>query len=225
MNRTHPQSKTKTALIIGATGLVGRTLVNTLLDDERYQQVKAFTRSPLDITHDKLQVITTDFDHLDQVDDQIHGDDCFSCLGTTMRKAGNKEAQYKVDVTYQYEFARRASINKVSNYVLISAPGASMQSKIFYNRIKGELDNQVKNLPFSSMAIIKPSVLKGKRPEFRLGEQLGIFIFHLFGFLPAIKKYKPIPATVVAKAMIEAANTGQEDFFQFELDEIFRLAN
>jgi uncharacterized protein YbjT (DUF2867 family) len=148
----------------------------------------------------------------------------FSTLGTTLRKAGSKEAQYKIDYTYQYEVAKAAAGNGVPQYVLVSSAGAAPQSRVFYSRMKGELEEAVKRLPFSFIHILQPGILEGTRAEFRLGERIGIAVLSVVGALPGLQKYRPIPAQTVARAMIQAAFREKEKQVVWTLEDVFKLA-
>lgn len=193
----------KTALIIGATGLVGKKLTQQLLDDTYFTSVKAFGRSSTGINHPKLEEIQTDFNELQHVQAHIEGDVLFSCLGTTRIAAGSKDAQYKVDYTFQYEFAKLAAANDVPDYVLISSPGADPESMFFYSRIKGKLDRDTRQLPFRRQIYVQPSILRGDREKSRFGEQLaGNVIDGLSTIIPPLRKYHSITDENVAKAMI-----------------------
>lgn len=217
----------KRALILGATGLVGGHLVTFLLNDDRYERVTVFVRRSTGILHPKLTEHTVDFDNPGQWEALVTGDDLFSCLGTTIKKAGSKDAQYRIDYTYQYRTAKGAANNGVSTYVLVSSSGANPHSRIFYSRIKGELDRDVKGLPFKTLCILKPSVLMGEREEKRRGESIGVFLGTiLIPLIPPLRKYRPIPAETVAKAMIKAANDpDRRAISEYELEEIFALAD
>jgi uncharacterized protein YbjT (DUF2867 family) len=216
----------KTAIILGATGLVGSHLLKLLFDDSRYEQVKVLVRRPVGVEHPKLIQHIVEFDHPDEWQALVSGDDLFSCLGTTIKTAGSQEMQYKVDYTYQYRVAQIAAKHGVSTYVLVSSSGADPSSKFFYPRIKGELDRDVRELPFQTVRIIKPSVLVGERQEKRLGESLSVALGNLLTpLIPPLKKYRPIPAAIVAQAMINAANdTSVSGFVEYELGEVFELA-
>ncbi len=210
----------KTALVIGATGLVGQALTRQLLDEDLFDRVVAFVRSPTGINDPKLKEVKTDFEHPGEVQTEIRGDVLFSCMGTTLRKAGSKEAQYKVDYTYQFEFARLAAENNVPDYLLISSPGATPDSMFFYSRIKGELDRDVKSLSFRRHIFVQPSILRGERSESRLGEQLaGNVIDGLSVILPLMRKYKSIEATDVASAMIRLYKDPEANGV-YQLDEL-----
>jgi uncharacterized protein YbjT (DUF2867 family) len=217
----------KRALILGATGLVGGHLVKLLLDDDRYERLTVFVRRSPGILHPKLTEHIVDFDNPEAWEGLVTGDDLFSCLGTTIKKAGSQDAQHRIDYTYQYRTAKAAAEKGVTTYVLVSSSGANPHSRIFYSRIKGELDRDVRGLPFRTISILKPSVLMGEREEKRTGESLGVFLGKiLIPLIPPLRKYRPIPAETVAKAMIKAANDPDaRDFSEYELEEIFALAD
>ncbi len=197
----------KTAIVIGATGLVGSFITLKLLDDKRYEKVKVFVRNPLEIRHQKLEEYLVDFDKVDLWKFNLIGDELYSALGTTLKKAGNKEAQYKVDYTYQYQIAKAASENGVKKILLVSSLGADYKSSNFYLRMKGNLDEKIQQLNFESIQIFRPSILVGLRSEKRLSESIAIKIAGtITKLIPAFKKYKPIKASLVAEAMIKSAN-------------------
>ena len=216
----------KTAVVIGASGLIGKSLVKKLLEDNRYNSVKVFVRRTINISNSKLAEHIVDFDKITDWKNKITGDELYSAMGTTIKKAGSKEAQYKTDVTYQYEFAKAAAENGVKSYFLVSSSGANAKSKLFYMRIKGELEEKVKLLPFNKIRIFRPSLLLGERDEKRFGEKaaerLLKFVVPLFPFL---KNQRPIEGEKVAKAMIVSANEDNKEKIKiFEPLEIFRLA-
>jgi uncharacterized protein YbjT (DUF2867 family) len=214
----------KTALVIGATGLVGKQLVQQLLADDRFSRVVVFVRRTTGVQHPKVQEHLIDFDAVDSWKDLVRGDVLFSTLGTTIKKAGSQEAQYKIDYTYQYNFAKVAADNGVPAYVLVSSSGAKTTSRIFYSRMKGELEEAVKKLPFQYIRIIQPGLLAGEREEFRLGETIAYGISSVFKFIPGLDAYRPYHDTVVAKALINAALTEGEKIKIYTLRDIFLLA-
>lgn len=214
----------QTALVIGATGLVGSHLVQLLLKDERFSMVKVFGRRSTGLHHDKLQEYVVDFDQPNQWRHLVTGDVVFSALGTTLKQAGSKRAQYKVDHTYQYEFAQAAAQNNVPVYVLVSAAMASVHSKIFYSRMKGELERDIKGLPFSYIHIIQPGILVGERNENRMGEKLGIRIIRFLNSMGIAKKQKPIAADIVAQAMINVCFAKNQRVSVYSLLEVFKAA-
>jgi uncharacterized protein YbjT (DUF2867 family) len=214
----------KTALLIGATGLVGAALVDLLLNDSQFQKVIVFVRRSTGKSHPKLEEHRVDFDALSSWKGLLKGDVLFSALGTTLKKAGSKEAQYKIDFTYQSSVAKAAAENGVPALVLVSSAGASAQSPLFYARIKGELEAAVQTFSFSHIHIIQPGILKGAREEFRLGERIGIGFLTVFGAVPGLEKYRPVPAVTVAKAMRNAAFRQQQKMERWALDGVFELA-
>jgi uncharacterized protein YbjT (DUF2867 family) len=214
----------KTALLIGATGLVGSALLDLLLNDSRFEKVKVFVRRGTGKSHPKLEEYQVDFDALSNWKDFLKGDVLFSALGTTLKKAGSKEAQYKIDYTYQYEVAKAAAENGVPLLVLVSSAGASSQSNIFYSRIKGELEAAVQTFSFSHIHILQPGILKGNREEFRLGEGIGVGLLTVLGKLSGHQKYRPVPAITVAQAMRNAAFRQQHKIERWTLEGVFKLA-
>lgn len=197
----------KIALVFGATGLIGSHLVEALLGHEAYATVIVFVRRKLDIKNPKLKQHIIDFDKMDAYAHLIKGDDLYCALGTTMAKAGSKSAFYKVDYTYSYQAAKIAATNGVNQYMLVSSVGADSDSRFYYSKVKGELEDAIKVLPFWAIHIFQPSVLLGERNENRWGEQIaarmGKVIDRFTGGL--LTKYRPIEAEVVANAMIGAA--------------------
>lgn len=215
----------KTAIVIGATGLIGKSLVNILLADDRYQIIKIFARRSTGINHPKLIEHLIDFDEIEKWKNLIVGDELFSALGTTIRKAKSTTLQYKVDVTYQYEFAKAASENGVKSIILVSSVGANAKSRFFYTRIKGELDEKVQQLSFSKIRIFRPSLLLGERPEKRFGEKTAERILKIVvPIFPFLKNQRPIEGEKVAMAMIVSANKDDNERVKiFEPLEIFQL--
>ena len=215
----------KTAIVIGATGLVGSNITSQLLDDARYEKVKVFVRRSLKINNPKLEEHLINFDNIDVWKEYITGDELYSALGTTIKKAGSKEAQYKIDFTYQYEVAKTAVQNGVKKYLLVSSAGANYKSSNFYLRMKGSLDEKVQQLDFGHICIFKPSYLDGVRSEKRLGETIGIKIAGtITKIIPTLKKYRPIEASRVAEAMIKSANQNISDKIKiYNPEEIFKV--
>ena len=211
------------ALIIGATGATGKDLVNKLLHDNDFEEVHAFVRRPLEIESDKLKSHVVDFDNPDSWKDLVKGDVAFSCLGTTLKDAGSKDAQRKVDFDYQYNFAKAAKENEVEDYVLVSAYGANPNSKIFYSRMKGELEQEVKNLHFNKMTIFQPGMLERKDSE-RTGEVLGGKIIKFANKLGICESQKPLPTDVLAQAMVNSSKTKSNGYSKIKLGSIFSFA-
>jgi uncharacterized protein YbjT (DUF2867 family) len=211
------------ALVIGATGATGKDLVRQLLHDDDFEQVDIFVRKPVDIQHDKLKAHVVDFDHPEEWKNKVKGDVAFSCLGTTLKVAGSKEAQRKVDFNYQYEFAKAAKENNVNDYILVSAYGADFKSKIFYSKMKGELETAVKELHFEKITIFKPGMLERKDSE-RTGEVLGSRIIKFANTIGLFESQKPLPTDVLAKAMINSSKIKSNGYSSIKLGNIFSFA-
>ena len=216
----------KTAVVIGASGLIGKSIVRKLLDDNRYSSVKVFVRRSINISNSNLVEHIVDFDKIADWKNKITGDELYSAMGTTIKKAGRKEAQYKIDVTYQLEFAKAAAENGVKSYFLVSSSGANAKSKLFYTKIKGELEEKVKLLPFNKIRIFRPSLLLGERDEKRFGEKAAEKLLKIVvPLFPFLKNQRPIEGEKVAKAMIVSANDDNKERIKFfEPLEIFQLA-
>lgn len=216
----------KTAVVIGASGLIGKTLVRKLLEDNRYNSVKVFVRRSINISNTKLAEHIVDFDRITDWKNKITGDELYSAMGTTIKKAGSKEAQYKIDVTYQYEFAKAAAEKGIKSYFLVSSVGANAKSKIYYTKIKGELEEKVKLLPFNKIRIFRPSLLLGERDEKRFGEKAAERLLKIVvPLFPFLKNQRPIEGEKVARVMIVSANEDDKERIKiFEPLEIFQLA-
>lgn len=191
----------KVANIIGSSGLVGHQLLTQILDHPEFEKVRIFVRRASGITHPKLEEQIIDFDRPESWKQLVQGDVLFSTLGTTIKTAKTKENQYRVDFTYQYEFAKAASENGISTYLLVSSMGANPNSSVFYSRMKGELEDAVAKLPFQKLFIIRPSILDGNRQEKRKGERVGLILSRfLTRFF--LKAYQPTPVNLLASKMI-----------------------
>jgi uncharacterized protein YbjT (DUF2867 family) len=211
------------ALVIGATGATGKDLVKQLLSDKEFEEVDIFVRKPVDIQNDKLKVHVVNFEKPEEWKDKVKGDIAFSCLGTTLKDAGSKEAQRKVDFDYQYEFAKAAKENDVEDYILVSAYGANPTSKIFYSKMKGELEEAVKQLHFNRITIFKPGMLERKDSE-RTGEVLGSRIIKFANKLGLLESQKPLPTDILAKAMINSSKIKSNGYSSIKLGNIFCFA-
>ncbi len=210
------------AVVVGATGLVGREIVALLLDDPAYASVRVFARRTTGVTHDKLDERIVDFDAPETWAALVTGDVAFSALGTTLKAAGSKDAQYRVDHTYQLATARAAQTNGVPCFVLISAHGASPSSSIFYSRMKGELERDVTALAFPRTRILRPGLLSGEREERRRGEELALTLLRpLARLLPAAAR--PIAVRSVALAAVGSAAEETSGVVRYGPAELFRL--
>ena len=207
-------------LIIGATGATGKDLLAKLLEDEAFSEIHSFVRKPMSISHPKLHAHVVDFDTPEAWSDLLHGDVAFSCLGTTLAVAGSKDAQWRVDYDYQYAFAEHCKNNGVPTFVLVSAAGAKAQSKLFYNRMKGQLEDAVKSLGFSCLLIFQPSILIRPNSD-RGAENFTVKAIHFLNKIGLFKRYRPMPTNVLAQRMRREVATATEGVHTFTLDEIF----
>ena len=217
----------KTAIIIGSTGLIGSHLLNLILNSNDYLNVITFVKRDAGIKHKKLTQHIIDFDKPETYKELVVGDDLFCTIGTTIKKAGNKEAFRKVDFEYPRQFATFALRNKVKQFLIISSLDADAKSGNFYLKTKGEIQDFLKECKFESVSVLQPSLLLGDRKEFRLGEKIGAFFMKTlsFMFLGNLKKYKAIEAKTVAKAMLVIAQKNNSGFKIYESDVIQEIGN
>lgn len=217
----------KSALLVGATGLVGNELLNFLLNHPGYETVKVFTRKRMSVDHPKLDQIIVEFDNLEQYKGYLNVDDVFCCLGTTIKKAGSQEAFKKVDLEYPFVLAKLARECGVEKFLVITAMGADRNSKVFYNRVKGELEVELKRVGFPALHIFRPSLLLGDRNEFRLGEKIAIILSPLLSFIMvgSLSPYKPIKALDVANAMYLSGLNQKTGQFIHKSDQIQSMSN
>lgn len=207
----------KTALVVGATGLIGNLLTHRLVDSPAYEKVKVLVRHSLGWQHPHLQEIQYDFDHPNGL--LVQADDIYCCLGTTMKKAGSKEAFQKVDYQYPLDVAKRALVNQAQKFLLVSSMGANPNSSFFYNRVKGELERDLTALNYPTLLIFRPSLLLGERKEFRLGERIGEGLMKLLNpLIPG--KYKGVQVESVANAMLRKAQLELTGTHIFESDQL-----
>ncbi|QOW09480.1 NAD-dependent epimerase/dehydratase family protein [Kaistella flava (ex Peng et al. 2021)] len=211
------------ALVIGATGATGKDLVYQLLQDPDFREVDVFVRKPLNINDSKLKAHIVDFEKPEEWKDLVKGDVAFSCMGTTLKAAGSKEAQKKVDVDYQYNFAKSARENDVEDFILVSAYGASPTSKMFYSQLKGELEQKIKDLHFNKVTIFQPGMLERKSSD-RFGEVTGAKVIKFINKLGLLKSQKPLPTDVLAQAMINASKIKSNGYSKIKLGNIFSFA-
>lgn len=195
-----------TAIVFGASGLVGGHCLQQLLDDKRYKKVIILVRNSLPLEHEKLEQITTDFKQLPEIPEKI--DHAFCALGTTIKKAGSKDAFKEIDFKLVKSVAEYCQTLAVDYFALVSAVDASINSRFFYNKVKGEAEFAVSEIALNALAIFRPSIIVGKRKEFRLLEQVSMKImqFLKFAFIGKLKPYTPTNAEDIAAAMIAIAN-------------------
>lgn len=211
----------KKAIVIGSTGMVGTQLIELLIFSNDYSEIISLVRRESGIVHSKLKKYIVDFEQPESWKHLVAGDVLFSCMGTTIAKAKTKSNQFKIDYSYQLKVAEIASANAVPSYVLVSSAGANANSSTFYMKIKGQLEEAVKLLPFSTIIILRPGQLYGYRHEYRLGEKLALSI--MFGLNKAgiLRKFKPIHAREVAQAMINAERIQKSH--TYKLNELFDI--
>lgn len=209
------------ALVVGATGVVGRELVSELCNDASVNTVIVLARRNLEFEHKKLTCHVVEFDQPQTWQHLVKTDSVFCALGTTIKQAGSKGAQRKIDLDLPVAIATVAKANGVRKFALVSSVGANANSSSFYLATKGQLEQQVKSLEFHQLTIVKPSVIKGKRPEFRLGEHVGIWLLSLLKWLPFINKYRPISGNMVAKGLIHWHLVSNDKITIKQLDELF----
>lgn len=208
------------ALIIGATGATGKDLVNVLLQDPDYTEVVAFVRRPGSLNHPNYSEIITDFEKLEAISDSIKGDVWFSCLGTTLKAAGSREKQWKVDYDIPAKFAEIAGRNGVSKAVVVSAYGASAESKMFYSKLKGSLDEHIAGLGFYACLIFRPGFLLRKDTD-RTSERIIARGLKWSNRLGLLRKFRPLPTSTLAEKLAKAPKVFKSGRHIIELDEIF----
>jgi len=216
----------KTALLFGSSGLIGGYLLNKLIKNNEYNKIKIFVRTEPEINDSKIEIIKTDFNNLKNHEEDIKGDDCFFCIGTTKKNSPDKNEYKRIERDIPVEIAKIAKTNLVNSFLYVSSGFANPKNSGAYLRYKGEVENELKKLNFSKLGIMRPSFLMGNRKEKRFGEKIGIFLFKLLSplFLGPLKKMKPIQAENVAKSMIKVSN-GDFQKTIFESNEIVEFAN
>jgi uncharacterized protein YbjT (DUF2867 family) len=214
------------ALVAGASGLVGGHLLHLLLADAAYARVITLARRQLDARHAKLDQRVLDLGALDAVADPPHVDDAFCCIGTTIKKAGSQDAFRRVDYDYVLAFARAAQRAGARQFLLVTALGADSTSRIFYSRVKGEIEHAVRELPFQGIQIFRPSFLMGERAEVRLAERIGVPVARVLAplLIGPLRRYRPIQAADVARAMLQLAKEAPRGPNVFEYDGIIAAA-
>ena len=207
----------KTALIFGSSGLIGSHLLNVILQNNEYNKIKLFVRSEQKNNNSKVEIVQTDFANLEKHKNSIVGDDCFFCIGTTRKNTPDKNEYRRIEYSIPISVAQIAKLNSVKSFIYVSSLGANPSSSGSYLKNKGQVEEKLNNLDFSKLAIIRPSILLGKRKEYRLVESIGVYVMQKLSnfFLGKLKKYKPIQAQYVAKAMVVIAqNNYQKTIFE-----------
>ena len=216
----------KTALLFGSSGLIGGQLLNNLIQNNDYNKIKIFVRSEPEIKDSKIEIIKTDFNNLKNHVEDIKGDDCFFCIGTTKKNSPDKNEYERIERDMPVEIAEIAKANSVNSFIYVSSGFADPKNSGAYLRYKGEVEEELRKLNFTKLGIMRPSFLIGNRKDKRLGEKIGIFLFNLLSplFLGPLKKMKPIQSQKVAQAMVNVSNTNfQKEVF--ESNEIVEVSN
>ncbi len=218
----------KSALILGSTGLTGRHLLDLLLADPEYESIITVVRQKTDRADGadgKLLEKVLDLNRLSEFPDLFRVQDVFCCLGTTIKKAGSQEAFRQVDFVYPLEAARLAEKSGAGSFYIITALGSDPHSLVFYNRVKGELESALRKIKIPAVHVFRPSLLLGHRGESRTGEEIGLKLTGMFGFLLSgpLLKLRPIRAEKVAQCMHKFSKSGQAGFFIHESDEMQRM--
>jgi len=214
----------KTALLFGASGLVGGHLLNQLISNNNYSKIKVFVRSVPEIIDPKIEIIETDFNNLENHKEDIKGDDSFYCIGTTKQNSSDRNEYKRVELEIPKQIAQIAKANSVNSFVFVSSGYADPKSSGDYLKFKGEVEEELKRLNFPKLGIMRPSFLLGDRKEKRVGEKIGIFVFKLLSplFLGPLKKMRPIHSEIVAKAMIAIVQNENQQMI-FESNEISEI--
>lgn len=208
------------ALIIGATGATGKDLVQILLADPDYTAVTIFVRRPSGLAHPKLSEVITDFNNLENLSVQINGDVWFSCLGTTLKAAGSKEKQWHIDHDIPLKFAEIARRNDIPTAVLLSAYGASASSKVFYSKMKGQLEDAINALAFNRLIIFRPGLLLRANTD-RMGERIMAGMLKLMNTIGLFRKFRGIPTALLAAKLAKAPKVSVAGKQVVELEKIF----
>ena len=207
----------KTALVFGSSGLVGSYLLKELIYNSNYSKIKIFIRSDVVIDDPKVDIIKTNFNKINQINEHLKGDDCFYCIGTTKKNSPDKNDYKRIELDLPKQIARMAKSNLVKTFFFISSGYANPKSSGDYLRFKGEVEEEIKSLNFSKIGIMRPSFLIGNRKENRLSEKIGIIVFKIITpiLIGPLKKMRPINSEIVAKALVKVANESiSQDIFE-----------
>lgn len=210
------------AILVGATGATGKDVLQLLLNDDFFNTIEIFVRKEPNVKHPKLVTHVIDFSKPEQWQDLVQGDVLFSALGTTLKAAGSKEKQWTIDYDYQYQFAKAAKNNAVPCYILVSAANANAKSSLFYVRIKGQLEEDVKALNFERTIIFQPPILIREDSD-RSGEILGVKILSFLNSVGILKSQKPLSTKDLARAMVNACKEKSSGISVFEGQNIRKL--
>ncbi|MGE8342309.1 MAG: NAD(P)H-binding protein [Flavobacterium sp.] len=210
------------ALVIGATGATGKELVNLLLESSDYSEVSIFVRRPTGKSHSKLTEHVVDFSDVNSFRELMTGDVLFSCIGTTLKDAGSKEKQWKIDYDIPADFATTAKQNNVNSLVLVSSYGASAKSNVYYSMMKGKLEDYLQELHFPQYIIFRPGPLIRENTD-RLGEKISVKVIKFFNAIGLFKNLKPITTAFLAQKLVKAPKSLPSGNTTLELDRIISL--
>jgi uncharacterized protein YbjT (DUF2867 family) len=213
---------TKSIIILGASGLIGHAVLNQAIENTQIEQIIILVRKSINLKHNKLTEVITDFKNLSEINSNVMGDALICCLGTTRKKTPNLQEYKNIDFGLTVEIAKIAKENDVQQIHLISAIGADPKSKIFYNKLKGETEQALIKIDFPQTIIYRPSLLIGKRNEFRLGELIAQKLAPVFDvfLIGSLKKYHSISAKTIAKAVLNRILSEGEKTEIMEYNEI-----
>lgn len=216
----------KTAIILGASGLTGGLLLEKLIVDDRYESIKLFSRSSIKGLPNKVKQYIGDLLELEQFKNDFTGDEVYCCIGTTAKKTPDKSLYRDIDYGIPVAAAKLAKANGINTFLVISAMGANKKSSVFYNRTKGEMEQEVLNQAIPRTSILRPSLIGGERNEQRLLEKIGLVVFKVIQplFIGPLKKYRIINADSIAQAMLNLANTTSNTDVIITSDDIEQLA-
>ena len=214
----------KTALLFGSSGLIGSNLLDNLINNNNYNKIKIFVRGLPSINNSKVEVIKTDFLDLETLKENLIGDDCFFCIGTTHKDTPDKNEYRRIEYDLPVHLAKIAKLNSINNFIYVSSIGANPKASSTYLKNKGQAEEELKKIGFSNLSIIQPSFLVGNRKAFRISEALGIPVMKFLSlfFLGRFKKYTPINVEIVVKAMIKIAseNYNEQTYLSDRLQEL-----
>lgn len=219
------ETRKKSAIILGATGLTGSKLLEELLSDDRYDSIKLFTRSSVGITSPKIEEYLLDLFDIESYTDKFKADEVYCCIGTTKSKTPNKEQYSAIDYGIPVTAAKLCQENGIQTICIISALGANEESTVFYNRVKGEMEQAVLSMKIPNTYLLQPSLIGGKRDENRLGERAAKLIFKVLEpfFIGSLKKYKTISPNIIARCMLILANNGKMECRRIVSNEIIKI--
>ena len=217
----------KTAIILGATGLTGHILFQKLIEDDRYDCIKLFSRSKIEGLPKKVKQFTGNLLKLDQFKADFIADEVYCCIGTTAKKTPNKTLYKQIDYGIPVTGAKLSKENNIHTFLVISAMGANKNSNVFYNKTKGEMEHDVLQQHIKNTFVLRPSLIDGERKERRILEKIGLVVFKIIQplFIGTLKKYKIINAESIAQAMIILANTKNHNEVIITSEHINKLGN